>query len=321
MLIGVGSDNAAIDGRRAMVLIDREKEFVSESTWKLGGLKVSELGRRVWKQLAEDEVFGRAAQLSYYFLLALFPLLLFLTTLLGYFAENGRELRDGLLGYFQQMLPPSASTLVNGTLDEVIADKGGGKLTFGVLAALWAASKGMGAITSALNVAYDVKETRPWWKVRLIAIVLTLSLSLLILTALVLVLFGHQLGMAASVWLNLGQAFEWAWTILQWPISLAFMLLAFALVYYWAPNLKATSWHWITPGALAGVFLWVTVSLGFRSYLGFFDSFSKTYGSLGAVIILMLWFYFTGVAVLIGGEINSEIERAALSSPAKKESR
>ncbi|HLL77499.1 MAG TPA: YihY/virulence factor BrkB family protein [Pyrinomonadaceae bacterium] len=277
------------------------------SAWGLGGLTWKELARRVWSEMSEDDVWGRAAQLSYYFLLALFPLLLFLTTLLGYFADAGSELRAEMLRFLGQVVPAEASDLIFKTVEEVEDNAGGGKLSFGVLATLWAASNGMGAITEALNVAYEVKESRPWWKARLVAVGLTLGLTVLIASALVLILFGETLaGWVAASW-SFGSVFVTAWKILQWPVALVFVLAAFALIYYAAPNVKKKSWQWITPGTVTGVLLWLLVSFVFRLYLGYFNSYSATYGALGAVIILMLWFYLTGAAILIGGEVNSEI--------------
>jgi membrane protein len=187
---------------------------------------------------------------------------------------------------------------------------GGGKISFGILAALWAASNGMGAVSESLNVAYDVKETRPWWKVRLTAVLLTFTLASLIIGALVLVLYGHDIAETVAGKFGLGTAFEYGWKILQWPIVLAFVLTAFAVIYFFAPDLKDHHWKWITPGAIVGVALWLIISFAFKLYLEYFNSYSATYGALGAVIILMLWFYFTGIAILVGGEINSEIEHA-----------
>src|SRR5919199_2243576 len=199
---------------------------MAASLWRLGGLSWKELARRVWAETNDDDIFGRAAQLSYYFLLALFPLLLFLTSLLGYFAQAGTELRAELLHYLGTVLPGPARTLVNTTVDEVSQAAGGGKLSFGLLAALWAASNGMGAICAALNVAYEVKETRPWWKVRLVAILLTIALSVLILSALVLVLFGGRIADAVAARFMFGGFFKTALAILQWLLVLAFVLLA-----------------------------------------------------------------------------------------------
>ncbi|MDQ5837332.1 MAG: YihY/virulence factor BrkB family protein [Acidobacteriota bacterium] len=276
----------------------------------LGGLSLKELGGRVYKETTEDGILGYAAQLSYYFLLALFPALLFMTSLLGYFAGEDSQLRAGLFRYLGAVLPGDASQLIAKTVNDVTQGSGGGKLSFGILATLWAASNGMTAISESLNAAYDLKETRPWWKVRLVAIGLTLALSFLIISSLVLVLYGHDLADTVAVKFGLGAAFALTWKIVQWPIVLAFVLLGFALIYYFAPDARDQDWKWITPGSVAGVALWLLVSFAFKTYLTFFNSYSATYGSLGAVIILMLWFYFTGAAILVGGEINSEIENA-----------
>ncbi|HEX8072208.1 MAG TPA: YihY/virulence factor BrkB family protein [Pyrinomonadaceae bacterium] len=286
------------------------------SLWQFGGLTWRRLAKRVLSETMDDDIMGRAAQLSYYFLLALFPLLLFLTSLLGYFAQAGTELRGELLRYLGTVVPAQASDLINTTVNEVSKETGGGKLSFGLLATLWAASNGMGAICDALNVAYEVKETRPWWKVRLLAVGLTIGLSVMILSALVLVLFGGRIADLIAAHMMYGRVFTLTWKVLQWPLVLLFVLLAFALIYYVAPDLKARRrWAWITPGSVLAVLLWLLVSFGFRLYLHYFDSYSATYGSLGAVIVLMLWFYFTGAAVLIGGELNSEITYAAERVP------
>jgi membrane protein len=274
----------------------------------LGGLGYKELAKRVYAEVLDDDVLGRSAQLSYYFLLALFPALLFLTSLLGYLAGEDSQLRQGLFDSLAAVLPGDASQLVAKTVSDVTQSSGGGKVSFGILATLWAASNGMGAISESLNAAYDLKESRPWWKVRLTAVGLTLSLTLLIVTALVLVLYGHDIADAAAVKLGMGSAFATGWKVIQWPLVFIFVLLAFALIYYFGPDSRAQDWKWITPGAVVGVLLWLLISFAFKAYLSYFNSYSATYGSLGAVIILMLWFYFSGIAILVGGEINSEIE-------------
>ena len=281
------------------------------SLWRLGNLGWRELAKRVWHEIQEDEVFGRAAELSYYFLLALFPFLIFLTSTIGFVVGSGTGTRHALFNYLGRVMPPSASALIDSTMWEVSSASGGGKLSFGILAALWAASNGLSAITSSLNTAYNLKETRPWWKQRLTAIGLTMALSVLIISALVLVVAGGHIADWLATAYGLGSTFPLVWKIIQWPVVLGSIILAFALIYYFAPDLREQAWKWLTPGAAIGVALWLLVSVAFRVYLHFFDSYSKTYGSLGAVIILMLWLYFTGAAVLIGGEINSEIENAA----------
>ena len=281
------------------------------SLWKLGGLRWTELAKRVWNEINEDNVFGRAAELSYYFLLALFPFLIFLTSVIGIVLGSGTGTRHALFNYLGRIMPPSAFQLLDNTMREVTASSGGGKLSFGILAALWAASNGMTAITGTLNAAYDLKETRPWWKQRLVSMSLTIALSILIILALVLVVAGGHIADWLTGHFGFGPVFPMTWKIIQWPVVLGCIILAFALIYYFAPDFRKQSWQWLTPGAAIGVALWLLVSIAFRVYLNFFDSYSATYGSLGAVIILMLWLYFTGAAVLIGGEINSEIENAA----------
>lgn len=281
------------------------------SLWKLGGLGWRNLAKRVWTEIQADNVFGRAAELSYYFLLALFPFLIFLTSIIGLVLGSGTGTRHALFDYLGRIMPPSAYQLISNTMYEVSESTGSGKLSFGILAALWAASNGLGAITESLNTAYDLEETRPWWKQRLTAIGLTIALSIFIIGALVLVVAGGRIAEWLAAHYGFGPVFPLAWKIIQWPAVLACMTFAFALIYYVAPDFRKQSWQWLTPGSVIGVVLWLLVSLGFRVYLHYFNSYNATYGSLGAVIILMLWLYFTGAAVLIGGEVNSEIENAA----------
>src|SRR5437868_5496654 len=288
------------------------------SLWRLGNLGWRELAKRVWHEIQEDEVFGRAAELSYYFLLALFPFLIFLTSTIGFVVGAGTGTRHALFNYLGRVMPPSASALIDSTMWEVSSASGGGKLSFGILAALWAASNGLSAITSSLNTAYNLKETRPWWKQRLTAIGLTMALSVLIISALVLVVAGGHIADWLATAYGLGSTFPLVWKIIQWPVVLGSIILAFALIYYFAPDLREQAWKWLTPGAAIGVALWLLVSVAFRVYLHFFDSYSKTYGSLGAVIVLMLWFYLTGASILIGGEINSDIEDVAARKGATK---
>jgi membrane protein len=291
--------------------MDSKDQKAIASVWKLGGLSWRELGRRVWLEIYEGDLFTRAAALSYYFLLALFPLLIFLTSMLGLFAEAGTELRTNLLRYLASVAPRSASQLVRETVAEITEGATGGKLSFGLLAALWFASFGMAAIGDTLNSAYSVRESRPYWRLRLVSLGLTAALAALTITALALVLYGGEIGDGLAGRYELGDAFAAAWNVLQWPIVLAFVLFAFALIYYYAPDLRHQKWYWITPGSLAGVALWLLVSFVFRFYLHYFDRYSVTYGSLGAVIILLLWFYLTGAAILVGGKVNAEIEHAA----------
>lgn len=268
-----------------------------------------------------DEILGRAAQLSYYFLLALFPLLIFLITLFGYFNGAG-NLQQELITYLGRVMPSAALQLVVATIDEVTRSRGTAKLSFGILFALWAASSGVNALSEGLNAAYDVGETRAWWRVRLLAIAMTIALSVLVISALSIVLYGGRLGESVANSLDAGSLFQIVWNILQWPIAIAFLILALVLIYRFVPNagakrhghgLPASDYRqrWFSPGVLIAVVLWVFLSLGFRLYLHFFNSYSATYGSLGALIILMLWFYLTGATILLGAEINCEYEKRA----------
>lgn len=282
-----------------------------ESIWKLGGLSAKQLAKRVVAEINHDDLFGRSSELAYNFLLAVFPMLLFLVALFGFFASQRTELQNSLFYYLSQVLPPAAFQLVSKTLQEVIRNSGGGKLTFGLIFALWAGAGGTSSLMSGLNAAYHVRDSRPWYKARAIAVGLTLAISILVIAALFIVVAGGNVAELVGAKLNLADITIIAWKVVQWPVALGFIILAFALIYYFGPDLKEQHWYWITPGSLVGVLLWLAVSFGIRVYLHFFNTYSKSYGSLGAVIILLLWFYVTGLAFLTGGEINSEIEHAA----------
>ena len=291
--------------------VDDIETFKRALVWQISNLSWRALGKRIWLEVYAGSLLTHAAALSFYFLLALFPLMLFLITILGFFAESGTELRSQLLTTLSRVVPYSASTLIYTTVDEIGQNADGSKLSFGILTALWIASSGMGAISEALNAMYGVRESRPWWKVRLASVGLTIALAMLIISALLLILYGGEIGLAITNYFNQTKDFETFWIIAQVPLILAFVLLTFAMIYYFAPNLYDQKWYWITPGSIIGILLWLLVSFLFRIYLRYFDTYSATYGALGAVIVLMLWFYLTGVAILIGGKINAEIEGAA----------
>jgi membrane protein len=278
------------------------------SLWKFGGLTPLGLAQLANKKIRSDELSTRSAALSYYFILALFPMFLFLVSLVGVFAGPGSELRNSIISALGRLAPGSASGLVQSVINQTFRNSSGIKLALGILGALWAASGGMDAVMVSLNVIYRVAETRPWWKKKLTILALTVSLAGLIIVALILVLYGGKLGLAIAAHVGIGNVFKTAWRVLQWPLSFAAMFLSYSIVYYFAPNLEERKWYWVTPGAAVGVSLWLVASLGFRVYLHYFDSYNATYGSLGAAIILMLWLYITGFAVLIGGEVNWVIE-------------
>jgi membrane protein len=279
------------------------------SPWHLGGLTIRELGRRVYDQINADEVLDRAAALSYYFLFALFPTLLFLVALLSVLpVEN---LMDRLMAYAEQVMPPDAASLVETTLAEIRETGRGGLLSVGALTALWAASAGVAAAMTALNVAYGVTEPRPWWKRRLVAIGLTLVLGVFALGALVLMVFGGAIGRLLGAVVGLGDLAVIVWNVVQWPLAVVFLLLGIAIVYYAAPAVEHRRWYWVTPGSLVATLVWIAASIGLRLYVTYMGDFAATYGSIGGVILLVLWLYLGGLALLVGAEINSEIEHAA----------
>lgn len=292
------------------------KSFLSpdkqvQSIWDLGGLTWTQLARRLWTCINDNDLLNRGYELAYNFLLAVFPLLLVVVTLLGIFASHGSTLRTSLFSYIQAAMPPTAYELISKTLDEIIKAAGGGKLTFGLLFALYSGSAGMTQLISTLNAAYQVRETRSWLKTHLISLGLTLAMSILCIAAIALILAGgyaiHLLGQA----IGLSTAATIAIKVVQWTAAIAFIVFAFAMIYYFAPDVESQHWYWITPGSVVGVAIWISASGVLRAYLHFANTYSKTYGSLGAVIILMLWFYVTGLAFLIGGQINATIEHAA----------
>jgi membrane protein len=276
--------------------------------WKLGGLSIPELARRVWSEFQEDEVTDRAAALSYYFLFSLFPALLFLVALLGFLPLQG--LQEQLLAYAREVLPPTAATTMERTLNEVIGTRRPTLASIGVLATLWAGSNGLASVMSALNIVFDVTEKRPWWKRRLVAILLTLAFSGFIVAALVLLVFGPRIGALLASYLGLGELFTIAWNVVSVPIVIALGLIGIQLVYYLAPAWERR-WRWITPGGALALGLWLAMSFGLRTYVGYFGNYSATYGSIGGVILLMLWLYLTSVVMLLGGEVDSEIVAAA----------
>lgn len=281
----------------------------SYNPWKIGGLSFRELGRRLWQQSQEDELLGRAAQLSYYVLLALFPALIVLTAAMGLLSVQNYV--PELMNYLRTVVPENALSMVEQFLDHVAKGSGADIISLGGLGALWASSSGVTAIMEALNVVYDVKEdSRPFWRVRLTAILLTIGLAVFIILAMTLVLYGGPIGEWIADFVGLGQAFTWTWKVLQWPIIIGLMLMVVAFVYYVCPDVEQ-NWRWVSPGSVFAVAFWLLVSLGFKFYVDNFGDYNKVYGSLAGVIVLMLWLYWSGMVLLLGGEINAEIEHAA----------
>ena len=281
------------------------------SPWKLGGLSLTALVRRVWSEIREDAVTERAAALSYYFVFALFPALLFLTALLSLLPIAG--LQERLMASAQDMLPPAAATTIQHTLNEIVSHRRTGLLSIGALVTLWASSNGMASVMSTMNAVYGAAESRPWWRQRLLAVALTIAFSVAVVAGLVLLVFGGMIGSAVANWFGLGDIFTVAWNVASVVIVVTFGLVGIQVVYQLAPA-RERAWRWVTPGAALALGSWLVMSYGLRIWVRHFANYSATYGSIGGVILLMLWFYLTSVVVLVGAEVDSEIEAAARES-------
>jgi membrane protein len=283
------------------------------SLWLLGGTTLRELTAQTWANLLLDDLTGRSAQLAYYFFLSLFPGLIFVSSMVGLIAGSQSELQDHLLDSFGTFLPPAAYTLVSSTFAEIVQSSTAGKAALGVLFAVWSATSGVSAVQDALNGVYRVKETRPYWKTTLVALLLTVFVGVFGFLAIVAFFYGENLVDLVSKRIGLSAGLTFLWKLAQWPIAIFDLAVVAAVVYHFAPNVKRKKWLWITPGSVIGIAGWLAVSGIFRAYLHFFNRFSLTYGSLGAVIILLLWFYLSGFMLLFGAEINSTIEQAVSS--------
>jgi membrane protein len=271
-------------------------------------LSWGELLKRTITEANDDDIFGLAAQLAYYFFLALFPAVLFLLALASFFPLT--NITDDIVRLLRPIAAPEVLTFLTEQLTRISNADSGGLLTLGIVGAIWSSSAAVVAIINSLNRAYDIEEGRPWWKVRVIALGLTIALALFIILSFTLVVAGPTLAEHVAQWFGLGAAFEWTWKILQWPLAFALVSTALGLVYYFAPDAEQ-DWLWITPGALVGTLIWVVVSLGFKIYVSNFADYNAAYGAVGGVIVVMLWFYLSGLAILVGAELNAEIEHAS----------
>jgi membrane protein len=284
-----------------------------KSLWHLAGERPAQLARNVFAGIISNDVFGKASQLAFAFIFALFPMILLMLTWFGMFDSRGTSLQVHLVYYFSELLPPAAFSIFRATATELATSAGSGNLAFGIVFALLFASGGVSSMISALNSAYRIPEHRSWWRIQFIALALTMLISILLPAASVLALISsHALDWLGAE-LYLQPAFILIWKIVRWPAAIAFVLLSYSAIYYFGPHLTERRWHWITPGSAFGASLWLLASIGFRVYLHFLNTYAAFYGSLGGVMILLVWLYVVGLAFLIGGEINAELERAATS--------
>jgi membrane protein len=284
-----------------------------QSLWNLEGVPAKIIAKNTWNGIFEDNLLGRSAELGFYFLFALFPTLFTACSVLGLAARSAFHFYERLLQYLAIVVPPSALGTVLEAFNQTTAAASSGKLTFGLVAALWSASVGFVAIQESLNVVYRVKETRPYWKARLSAIGITFVLSVVITLMLASLLAGDFFSRLAHRHIYhhvLAALTAGSLRALGWVVATGFLSLLFALIYYFGPDVKVKQWRWLTPGSALGMVGWLLASLGLRIYVHYFNNYSATYGSLGTVIILLTWFYLSGLMLLAGGEINSEIEAA-----------
>ena len=269
---------------------------------------LGELFKRTFNETLADDVLNLAAQQAYYFFFALFPMLLGLLAFASFFQIS--NVTDELFRMLGGAMPQGVWEMIKTQLDEIENQNAGGLLTFAFLLTLWSSSGAIVSMCSTLNAAYDITEGRPWWKVRLTAIGLTIGLSLFILSSMVLVIGGPWLADKVANIAGLGPAFAVTWKILQWPLVFALVATAFAILYYFAPDAEQ-EFVWITPGSILATLLWVIISVALQQFFANFGSYTETYGVIGGVMMLMLWFYCSGIAILVGAELNAEIEHAS----------
>jgi membrane protein len=257
-------------------------------------------------------VFGQAARLAFYYFLAISPALLLLLLVLKLFASTGFELRNALLDSFQQVLPREVSALIAKAVTELnsTAAVGLGALS-AAAGAGWATLNGTWAMMAGLNRAYGVQENRRGWRIAVIAIALTVSLQVMGLVMLGAMLGASFAGSAVRQHLGVDAHSVLLWRMIQWPLIATFLLLSFASVYRFGPNLKDRRWEWSLPGAALATTVWIASTLLLRIYDERFNAYQRIYGPLEPAAVLLLWFYVTGAAILVGGEANSEIEKAA----------
>jgi len=271
-------------------------------------LSWKDLAARTVKEIWADDLLNLAAQQAYYFFFALFPALLTFVSIASFFPIH--DLIGQIVTMLGRFAPPDVITIITDQIKQISQAGHGGILTFAFLLTIWSSSGAMVSIISTLNAAYDITEGRPMWRVRLTALGLTLGMAFFIILSMALVLVGPTVGEHLANTMHLGPAFKWAWWVLQWPVIFALVATAIGLVYYFAPD-AVQNWVWITPGSIVATVLWVMVSLGLKLYIVYFGNYNKTYGTLGAFIVLLTWFYLSGLAILIGAEVNAEIEHAS----------
>jgi len=292
--------STATDQRRAHVgRTPSSPERLSRAEW-LAALKGS------FSAFMRDDCMGLSQQIAYSSLLAFFPAVAFVIGALGLF-----DLFDNVEALLDPIAPQGVITFITNLQQDTSGGASAAAFVIGFFGAVWAASGAMGTIMKAVNRAYQLQETRPVWRSRIVAIILVVATGLTTAGVFLLIVVGGSLGDAIATKAGLGGAFQWTWAILRWPIAFCAILLFFALVYYLGPNMRQRSWKWITPGSVLGSLLWLALSGLFALYVTFAGNYTKTYGTLASGIILLLWLNYSAFALLYGAELNSELDRQA----------
>jgi len=273
-------------------------------------VSIFQIAKRTIRGMIDDDCAGLAAELAYYFFLALFPALIFAVALFGFLPVSG--LVQQLVNKLNTVVPHDVADVIGRQLTH-LTDSGGNTslLTLGMLGTIWSSSAAVASIIDTLNRVYEIKESRAWWRVKLRAIILTIGLIIFFLVAMLLVLAGPIVANWLDSTLHLGSTVIRIWQVVRWIGAFFLAVLAIDIVYYFGPDAE-TKWVWITPGSLVAIVLWIISSIGFRLYLASFGSYNATYGALGGIIVLLLWFYISGLSILIGAELDSTIDQAVI---------
>jgi membrane protein len=272
------------------------------------GLSLGEFWRRFSREFVDNACTDVAAQLSYYFLFALFPLLFFLVTLTAYLPLQ-TEVAE-LLDRIRALMPHEALGLIERQLDSLLRHPRPNLLTAGLVVALWSASRGVDALRTALNRAYDVKESRPWWRTQALALLMTVATSVLVLASMAMILAGGRAGFWVADRIHFGHEFLLLWSWLRWPTTALVIMLAVALAYYVLPDV-VQRFRYVTPGSVTATLLWLLSTWGFTQYVDHFGKYDVTYGSIGGAVVLLLWLYVSALVFIVGGEVNAVIEHAS----------
>jgi len=258
-----------------------------------------------YERIFGAEIFGRAAQVAFYFAFALFPFLYFLVSLFGLLLDTSDGLKNELFTYLHQIMPISVFELLTKTVDEIVVGSTGSKAAIGLAVTLYAASAGIDAVRNGLNAVYELKERRSFWLTKVQSLSLTLLIMILVAMVLVTVFYGWQLVQYSLAQVGLQVTSPLVLVTVQWVSILVLMLLVCEITYNLLPDFKVLRWAWVTPGSVVAILLWIVLTTAFRSYLGYFNSYNRAYGSLAAVMVMMLWLYLTALALMVGGAINS----------------